>query len=128
MVEHPSALRADLQQYYGIDLDRAQAGAHTAAHVAALVAELPQDSRCMVALNPENRWTLQPYLLGTLINVLGRVFGGKDAKALIELPGQQENNTNTITGEAMSAAELMEILARPRTAKPNDAETAGADG
>lgn len=128
MVERPSALRADLQQYYGIDLDRAKAGAYTAAHVAALVTELPQDSRCMVALNPENRWTLQPYLLGTLINVLGRVFGGKDARALIELPGQDMRDSQTIKGQAMSAAELMDILARPRTAKPKDAETAGADG
>ena len=33
MAKYPDELRADLQQYYGIDLDHAIAGEHTAEHV-----------------------------------------------------------------------------------------------
>lgn len=128
MAEQPSKLRADLQQYYNVDLDAARAGGHSAAHVAALVAELPQTSRCRLALNIDNRWTLETSLLATLINVVGAVFGGKGAKPLIDLPGADTSNDKTITGVTMDAAQLMQLLAKPRTACTSDEIAGGADG
>lgn len=117
MAEHPDALRADLQQYYGICLDSAMAGGYRAAHIAALISELPQDSRCRIAIDPENRWTLEPALIGLLINVLGAVFGGRDTGPLVKLPGWQDEQ-QTITGVALSVDDLMAELSKPRTASP----------
>lgn len=48
---HPDELRADLQQYYGVDWDRRRE--HTATHVAALAAQLPSDARTFRAENPD---------------------------------------------------------------------------
>ena len=48
---HPDELRADMQQYYGIDWDRRRE--HTATHVAALAAQLPGDARTFRAENPD---------------------------------------------------------------------------
>lgn len=65
---HEDELRADLQETYGIDLDAAMCGGHTAPHVAALVRCLPSTSRLGVIQDADNAWTLQDIMLAAIFN------------------------------------------------------------
>ena len=62
MRERPGELRADFQQYYGLNID-GMGTDYTALHAAELAAFLPQDSRCFTADHPINEWTLERQLL-----------------------------------------------------------------
>lgn len=64
---YPDELRADLQQYYGIDLDSAP-GRHSAYHVAALAVQVPYEARVRKAANPDNAWTLGDVLAAAMLN------------------------------------------------------------
>lgn len=109
-----------MQQYYGIDLDAACGGRHTAAHVASLVSQLPQDARVRVAEDEGNRWTLEASLMALIFNAICAVFGGDDAPR-IDLPGAEpRNNKRTIAGDAMTVEQLHAALSRPRHAAPDD--------
>lgn len=81
MALHPDELRADLQHYYGIDLDDAMAGRHSAAHVAALVACLPSDCHVLRAESPDAIWTLDSVLLASILNSLQGLIWGMSDKA-----------------------------------------------
>lgn len=63
-------LEADLQQYYGVDLEAAMCGAHSARHVAVLASQLPPDSRLAASEDADARWTLTDTLLAVLANDL----------------------------------------------------------
>ena len=81
IAKYPDELRADLQQYYGIDLDHAVAGEHSADHVAALVRCLPSDSRIRVREDPDAMWTLETVLQASLLNAFTGFMWGMSDKA-----------------------------------------------
>ena len=68
LAEREDELRADLQEFYGIDLDAAMCGGHSAPHVAALVAQLPPASRLAAAADPDNAWTMEAVMLAAIFN------------------------------------------------------------
>jgi hypothetical protein len=70
MAAAPDELAADLQEVYGVDIEAAQAGAHSASHVAALAAGLGPSSRVAAAADPDARWTLADVLLAVIANDL----------------------------------------------------------
>lgn len=115
-------MRADLQHYYGIDLDHAVAGEHSPAHVAALVVQLPQDARLKVATNPDNRWTFEAQLVAGVYNRLldiCRAFakpGGPPPaylgpRSVLEAA---DGEGGEYGGEAYEVEELERLLSLPR--------------
>lgn len=121
MAEQADALRADLQQFYGVDIDHAASGAHGAAHVAALAAELPPDARVRVAYDKDAMWTLTDVLLAALLNNLrGLLWGlgnerrrGPEPKP-IGPSWMTKGSTRTLDARVLSIDELMEELSKPR--------------
>jgi hypothetical protein len=113
---YPDALRADLQQYYGIDIDAAMAGRHSAAHVAALVAGLPRGARLWATVEPDSAWTLEATVTAYVANILLRVFGKEGHGWIGPRAIQPKQDEQTNIGVEMDAAELMDYLSRPRTA------------
>lgn len=119
---HPDELRADLQEVYGIDLDAAARGRHTAPHVAALVSQLPPDARLRVAGDADSLWTLENCLLAMLINALHMLmYGMADRKRRGNPPEavgpswmRGRRNSRTLEARVLSVDELMEILNKPR--------------
>lgn len=53
--DYPDELRADMQRYYGLCLDD-MGRTYTHKHAAALMCQLPQQSRVCVAINPDAEW------------------------------------------------------------------------
>lgn len=119
---HEDELRADLQQHYGIDLDGAMCGRHTAPHVAALVVQLPQDARLRVAEDADSTWTLDACLTAMLVNALHMLmYGMADRKRRGSPPEavgpswmRGRRNSSTLEARVLSVDELMEILNKPR--------------
>lgn len=62
---HPAELRADFQRYYGLNIDGMGVD-YSLFHAADLAAMLPQDSRCGIAEDPANEWTLDRQLLALI--------------------------------------------------------------
>lgn len=62
---YPDELRADFQQYYGLDIDGMGAG-FSHAHAASLVKMLPRGSRVGRALNPDSEWDDATYILAQI--------------------------------------------------------------
>ena len=58
-------LRADFQQFYGLDID-GMGGDYTLAHAAALAAQLPRESRCFRHDNPGAWWSEGEYMLAEI--------------------------------------------------------------
>ena len=121
-VEHEQELRADLQQTYNVDIDHAIAGAHSAYHIACLVAQLPIDARIRVTHDADCRWTLDNVLLARLCNSFSMfVYGMSDKKKrgappkLIG-PSCMTNNQQmrTLPARVLPVSELIEILNKPR--------------
>lgn len=115
-------LRADLQQYYHIDLDRAISGEHSAAHVAALVTMLPLESRLARNANPDNAWTLTDVLIACVLNVLrGYVWGISDKRKRgprpqLVGPSWMLKNKRTLPSRVLPIEQLMKELSKPRKA------------
>lgn len=63
--KHPDELRADFQQYYGLNLDDMGNG-YSYAHAAVLVAQLPIGSRLLSKMDPRASWTQSEYLLSLI--------------------------------------------------------------
>lgn len=113
----PDRLRADFQQYYGLDLD-GMGTAYSMAHAADLAANLPPDSRCGVAEDPLNGWTRDQCLLALIEYRLHEWNWAhtKDAKTganrpelLIPLPeGRQGDGADSPV--AMTVDEMMEFV------------------
>ena len=120
MLQHDGALRADLQQYYGIDLDRARSGEHTATHIAALVANLPREARIVAIGNKDAVWGLRETLFAILINNFNLfVWGMADKKkrgAKPELIGPEYliKPKKKLAARVLPIDELMKILSMPR--------------
>lgn len=118
--EDEDALRADLQRYYGIDLDKAMAGEHSARHVAALVAYLPSDSNINRARDKDAAWTLEATLLASVLNSLNSlIYGMSDRRKRgnppeMVGPSYMARKRRTLPARAMDASELMLELSKPR--------------
>ena len=118
---HESKLRADLQQYYGIDLDRAMDGEHSPHHIACLVVELPSDARLRVAFSDDAIWTLNDVLTAQLLNAFNSfAYGMSDKRKrgrkpeLIGPSWMTAKKKRTLPARTMPVNELMEILNRER--------------
>ena len=118
---HEDELRADLQETYHIDIDRAMVGEHTAKHIAALVVQLPSNARCRVVENQDNLWTLNDVVNVSTYNALRLLmwsFG--DPKKRGQMPQifgpswMVNANKKTLPARALPVNELMEILSKPR--------------
>ena len=119
--EAPDALRADLQRVYGIDLDHAMAGSHSAGHVAALTAHLPSDSCIYKARSADAQWGLDDVLLASLLNSLNALIYAmadpkrRGSKPPLVGPSYIANGrARKLDARTMTADELMAILAKPR--------------
>lgn len=62
---HPNELRADFQQYYGLNIDGVGRD-YPIAHAAALVTMLPTDGRVLSAEAPELEWNTQTYMFNSI--------------------------------------------------------------
>lgn len=114
-------LRADLQQYYGIDLDEAIGGKHTARHIAVLVAQLPLDSRLSKSANKDNNWSLSDVLMAVLINNFRMfVYGMSDPKRRGQKPEPigpswlTNQAKRTLPARVLPINQLIDELNRPR--------------
>ena len=116
--ERPDEIRADLMEVYGICLDAAMDGAYSAPFVAALCAQLPQDCRWRVSYDKDAWWTGDRLLMASLVNTLrGLVWGMADKRKRGPAPkqvGPRGTGVRTLGRRVMSAAKLLERLARPR--------------
>lgn len=120
VANHEDELRADLQQYYGIDLDAAIDGQHTAKHIAALTIQLPLDSRISKKANKDNNWALNDVLLAVLINNFRMfVYGMSDPKKRGQKPeligpSWLTQQKKTLPARVLPINKLMEELNKPR--------------
>lgn len=116
--ETEDALRADLQRFYGIDLDAAMRGEHTAAHIAALVRYLPSDCALRRERDDDAAWTLRDILLASILNSLNAlIYGMGDKKKRGKRPsliGPNYLTKKTLPARVMSADDLMRELSKPR--------------
>lgn len=114
-------LRADLQQYFGIDLDKAIGGEHSANHIAQLVANLPQKARLVCLVNNDARWTLSDVLLAALVNKFNQfLWGISDPKKRGSAPEpigpsyMTEKAKRSLPSRVLPISELLEELNKPR--------------
>lgn len=126
MTLYPDALRADLQRVYGIDLDHAMAGEHTAGHVASLVAYMPQGSMMAVVDNQDNAWSLESTLLAELRNLFaGYLWDMSDKRKRGSRPADigpswmRREHKRTLEARVLSIEDLMDELNKPRTVSAN---------
>ena len=120
IAENESMLRADLQQYFGIDLDRAMDGEHSANHIAQLIECLPQESRLSHSVNKDTQWSLTDVLLAVLINNFRMfVYGMSDPKKRGQKPeligpSYLTTNKKTLPARVLPINELLAELNKPR--------------
>ena len=121
LVNYEDELRADLQQCYGIDLDKAAGGEHSARHVAALAVQLPRKSRLARRVDKDNEWTLDGVLLALIVNDFRRfVYGMSDPKKrgkapeLIGPAWLVKKSMKSIPTRVLPIEKLMEELDKPR--------------
>lgn len=93
---HPDELRADFQQYYGLNLDRMGAD-YSPEHAGALCAQLPRGARTMLAEDEGLRWGDQEAMLSSIEHGI-RVLcwqntkdgqKGRNAPKPVALPGSR---------------------------------------
>ena len=117
--DHEDALRADLQRYYGIDLDAAMAGEHSAGHIGALIAYLPSDCAMRRELDEDAAWTLRDILLASILNSLNMlIYGMGDKKHRGRRPqmvGPSYMVRKKLPARVMSVDDLMRELNKPRS-------------
>ena len=118
--EYENQARADLQQYYGIDLDVAFGGAHTPMHIVTLIEQLPGDSRLHKAYDQDAGWTLTDVLLAALLNQFRMfVWGMSDKKTRGPKPqaigpSYMVDRKKTLPARVLSIDKLLEELNKPR--------------
>ena len=121
IADSEAPLRADLQQHFGIDLDRAMDGEHSANHIAQLVTQLPQQARLVHSVSKDAQWTLTDVLMAVLINNFRMfVYGMSDPKKRGQKPELigpsyiTEQQKNTLPARVLPINELMAELSKPR--------------
>ena len=122
---YPDELRADIQEHYGIDLDHAAAGAHSASHVAVLCEQLPRRSRTARAMDPDCEWGLRETLLATAVNHMAYWRWGMADRRSRGAPPQlvgpswvadSNRRTASLPSRVITIDQLMDELGRPRGA------------
>lgn len=118
---YPNELRADLQRFYGIDIDHAMQGEHSAEHIAALVSCLPHDASLRVAVNPDAAWTRENIILAELRNMLASlIYGLSDRQKRGNPPKpigpswMTKKAMRSLEARLLSIDELMAELQKPR--------------
>lgn len=118
---HEDELRADLQETYGIDLDRAMGGEHTARHIAALVVQLPSNARVRVSEDKDAMWTLENVINVSILNSIRMwMWGISDPKKrgsqpeIIGASWMKKANTRSLPSRVLSVDKLLEELNKPR--------------
>ena len=120
IADNESMLRADLQQFFGIDSDRAMDGEHSANHIAQLIECLPQESRLSHSVNKDTQWSLTDVLLAVLINNFRMfVYGMSDPKKRGQKPeligpSYLTTNKKTLPARVLPINELLAELNKPR--------------
>lgn len=120
IADNESMLRADLQQFFGIDLDRAMDGEHSANHIAQLIECLPQESRLSHSVNKDTQWSLTDVLLAVLINNFRMfVYGMSDPKKRGQKPeligpSWMTTQKKTLPARVLPIDKLLEELNKPR--------------
>lgn len=119
--ENQCELRADLQRYYGIDIDHAMRGEHTAAHVAALVKCLPTDCMLFAARDVDASWSREQIILAEVRNILNDLaWGMSDPKKRGKRPERigpswmTRGNMRTLESRVLTIDELVAELNKPR--------------
>lgn len=112
----PAELRADFQRYYGLNLDGMGVD-YSIAHAADLAACLPNNSRCGIAEDPANEWTIEHRLLAFIEYYTHAWVWAhtKDAKRKVNMPQlkipnsrmEEKPNGNV---EAMTVDEMNDFL------------------
>ena len=69
MHDYPDYIRADFQQYYGLNIDEIGAS-FSVHHAAVLAAMLPTESRTIAVAAPHASWSLSDQLLAASTNAL----------------------------------------------------------
>lgn len=86
--ERPSEIRADLQRYYGLNLDD-MGTVFSALHAGACASCLPLGSATLASYKPEARWDNKDYSLHAIINLLSR--------DRVPFPWESESETESAT-------------------------------
>ena len=117
----PDKLRADIQRYYGLDLDELGHGVRVR-RMADLAANLPEQARTWAALEPKAEWDTQTHLLANAVDALNFLAwtktrdaqrGGK-WKGQLPRPGMKRNNADDGL-QALDIDALTATLNQPRT-------------
>ena len=120
IADNESMLRADLQQFFSIDLDRAMDGEHSANHIAQLIECMPQESRLSHSVNKDTQWSLTDVLLAVLINNFRMfVYGMSDPKKRGQKPeligpSWMTTQKKTLPARVLPINELLAELNKPR--------------
>ena len=124
LAERPDELAADLMETYGVCIDHAMEGGYSAPFVAALADQLPQSCRWRVSYDMDAWWDGDRLLDAALVNALnGLIWGLSDRKKRGPAPkpigpkwAAKKGASRKLAAIAMTKAELMDELAKPREA------------
>lgn len=116
---HTAELRADFQQYYALDIDGLGEEIKIP-RAADLCAQLPRKSRVFCALDPENRWDDNTWLLARIDHAVRVLIwqntadgqdknGGKNYPEMIRPDKREKPKKRQLTSD-----QYLEILSRRR--------------
>ena len=117
----PDKLRADIQRYYGLDLDELGHGVRVR-RMADLAANLPEQARTWAVLEPKAEWDTTAWLLANAVDALNFLAwtktrdaqrGGK-WKGQLPRPGGKRNHADDGL-QALDIDALTATLNQPRT-------------
>ena len=114
-VEHPTALRADFQQYYGLNVD-GMGRDYSTLHAADLLTMLPEGSRVAACYDESSAWTSDRTLMAAMVNDLNWLVWSKtkDAQKGRNRPKMagpfRDPRERRESGMAMTVEELNERL------------------
>lgn len=118
----PDVLRADMQRFYGLDLDELGHGLRIR-RAADLAANLPEQALVWRRIDPRAEWDVQTLLLAQIADATGFTAWSKTkeashrgAKWRGRIPRPWERHERVDAGRvALSTSEIDDILSRPRT-------------
>ena len=117
--EHESAVRADFQQFYGLNIDGMGRDFSTT-HAADLLVELPGESRIKRTYGGDGTWDFDRLLASLTVDALNLIVwqrtkdGQKGRNRPKPITPQPKAGGRNIGGASMSIEELNEILSRSR--------------
>lgn len=117
--EHEGAVRADFQQFYGLNID-GMGRDYTTLHAADLLVELPGNSRIKRIYGGDGIWDFDRVLAALVVDALNVLVwqrtkdGSKGRNRPKPIAPQPKREGRHIGGKAMTIEQLNEILSRPR--------------